>query len=187
MANKKRRTLTDVQEKKLMKMITDYADAWVLLTKYDNHQVTTPKTLSRDKFVLTYEEAKEAIGIMGVKLAKKLGDSKLFGQERGDGLEALLGNIYQTYNQKPLYPSIEHRAAHLLYFVIKDHPFVDGNKRIGAFLFIHFLSRTNYLFNKKGERKINDNGLVTLTLLVAESDPKEMDVMINLIMNFIGK
>lgn len=180
------RRLTGEQEKGLLRVITDYANSWVLLTKYDNHQIATPKKLSKTKRVLTYEDAVVAIDGMREQLAKKLGDSDLYGRERQEGLKSLIGNLYQTYGRKPLYPSLEHQAAHLLYFVIKDHPFADGNKRIGAFLFIYFLSRSNHLFKKDGERKINDNALVALTLLVAESDPKEKDVIIKLIMNFIA-
>ncbi len=180
------RRLTGEQEKGLLRVITDYTNSWVLLTKYDNHQIATPKKLSKTKRVLTYEDAVVAIDGMREQLAKKLGDSDLYGRERQEGLKSLIGNLYQTYGRKPLYPSLEHQAAHLLYFVIKDHPFADGNKRIGAFLFIYFLSRSNHLFKKDGERKINDNALVALTLLVAESDPKEKDVIIKLIMNFIA-
>lgn len=179
------RRLTGEQENGLLRVITDYANSWVLLTKYDNHQITTPKKLSKIKRVLTYDDAVLAIYGMRQQLAKKLGDSELYGRERQEGLKSLIGNLYQTYGHKPLYPSLEHQASHLLYFVIKDHPFVDGNKRIGAFLFIYFLSRSGHLFKKNGERKINDNALVALTLLVAESDPKEKDVIIKLIMNFI--
>ena len=181
------RRLTGTQEKGLLRVITEYANSWILLTKYDNHQISAPKNISRTKYVMTYDEAVVAIESMKRQLAKKLGDSDLYGRQRQDGLLAIIGALYQTYARKPLYPSIEHQAAHLLYFVIKDHPFVDGNKRIGAYLFIYFLSRTNYLLKKNGEKKINDSALVSLTLLVAESDPKEKDVIVKLIMNFIAK
>ncbi|MEI6288611.1 MAG: RhuM family protein [bacterium] len=181
------RRLTGTQERGLLRVITDYTNSWVLLTKYDNHQIGTPKNVSKDKYVLTHEEAVDAIFSMKQQLAKKLGDSDLYGRERQDGLSAIVGAINQTFGRKPLYPSIEHKAAHLLYFMVKDHPFIDGNKRIGAFLFIYYLSRCNYLFKKNGEKKINDNALVALTLLVAESDPKEKDVIVKLIMNFIVK
>jgi prophage maintenance system killer protein len=179
--------LTSKQKKDLLNLITDYTNSWVLLTKYDNHQIVTPKAVSKLKYALTYEDAVEAIENMRTALAKKLGDSDLYGRERQNGLKAVVGALNQTFGRKPLYPSIEHQAAHLLYFLVKDHPFVDGNKRIGAFLFIYYLSRCNYLLKKNGERKINDNALVALTLLVAESDPKEKDVIIKLIMNFIVK
>ncbi len=171
----------------IKRLIADYAKVWVLLTQYDNHQISAPKSISRTKYVLTHDEAVAAIDSMKQQLAKKLGDPDLYGRQRQDGLQAIIGALYQTYARKPLYPSIEHRAAHLLYFVVKDHPFVDGNKRIGAYLFIYFLSRTNYLLKKNGEKKINDNALVALTLLVAQSDPQEKDVIIKLIMNFIAK
>jgi len=181
------RRLTGTQEKGLLCVITEYANSWILLTKYDNHQINAPKNISRTKYVMTHTEAVAAIDNMRKRLAKKLGDSDLYGRERQEGLQAIIGALYQTYARKPLYPSIEHQAAHLLYFVVKDHPFVDGNKRIGAYLFIYFLSRTNYLLKKNGEKKINDSALVALTLLVAESDPKEKDVIVKLIMNFIAK
>jgi death-on-curing family protein len=99
--------------------------------------------------------------------------------------QGILGNLYQTFDGQELYRSIEAKAAHLLYFIIKDHPFSDGNKRIGAFLFILFLARNNHLFKQNGERKINDNALVAVALLVAESNPKHKEIMVKLIMNLI--
>jgi prophage maintenance system killer protein len=179
--------LTGSQERGLLQVITEYTNSWVLLTKYDNQEITAPKKVSKLKYSLTYDEVRKAIDKMRQQLAKKLGDSDLYGKEREAGLKSIIGAINQTYARKPLYPSIEHQASHLLYFVIKDHPFVDGNKRIGAFLFIYYLSRCNYLLKKNGEKKINDNALVALTLLVAESDPKEKEVIVKLIMNFIVK
>mgnify|MGYP006285774391 CR=1 FL=1 len=179
--------LTGSQERGLLQVITEYTNSWVLLTKYDNQEITAPKKVSKLKYSLTYDEVRKAIDKMRQQLAQKLGDSDLYGKEREAGLKSIIGAINQTYARKPLYPSIEHQASHLLYFVIKDHPFVDGNKRIGAFLFIYYLSRCNYLLKKNGEKKINDNALVALTLLVAESDPKEKEVIVKLIMNFIVK
>lgn len=181
------RQLTSGQEKGLLKVITDYANAWVLLTKYDNGQVAKPKGLAKAKYSLSLDDALGAIDGLQSKMSRKLGDSQLFGKQRQDGLASIVGALNQTFGRKPLYPTIEDKAAHLLYFIIKDHPFVDGNKRIGAFLFIYFLSRSNYLLKKNGEKKINDNALVALTLLVAESDPQEKDVIIRLIMNFLAK
>jgi prophage maintenance system killer protein len=118
-------------------------------------------------------------------LLRKREAGDLFGMERGHGLEAILGNLNQTFGGEPLYPSVEEKAAHLLYFVIKDHPFADGNKRIGSFLFIMFLSENRHLFTKKGERKINDNALVALALLIAESKPSQKEVMVKLIINLL--
>lgn len=168
-------------------LITEYGKAWILLTQYDNRQITVPKNVSRPKYVLTYQEAVAAIGEMRKQLARKLGDSCLYGRQRQGGLQAIIGALYQTFGHKPLYPSLEHQAAHLLYFVVKDHPFADGNKRIGAFLFIYFLSRNNYLSKKNGARKIDVNALVALTILVAQSNPREKDVIVKLIMNLIAK
>jgi death-on-curing family protein len=113
--------------------------------------------------------------------------SELFGAEVSNKLAALLGNVKQTFDGKDLYSTVDEKAAHLLYFAVKNHPFVDGNKRIGALLFILFLVENNYLVNRKGERKINDSALTALTLLVAESKPTHKDVMIKLIVNLINK
>ena len=113
--------------------------------------------------------------------------SGMFGQEVGGKLEAVLGSIHQTFGGKELYPSVEEKAAHLLYFAIKDHPFVDGNKRIGCLLFLLFLIENNYLINKKGERKVNDTALVALALLIAESKPAQKDIMVKLIVNLINR
>lgn len=111
--------------------------------------------------------------------------SDLFGRERDDGLAALLGNLDQTVLGAPAYPTIESKAAHLLYFVIKNHPFADGNKRIGSFLFVDFLNRNGCLF-RDGEVVINDVGLAAMALLVAESSPKDKDIMIRLVMNMLA-
>jgi death-on-curing family protein len=119
------------------------------------------------------------------ELFEKKEASDLFGQEYADKLKAILGNIYQTFGGKELYPSIEERVAHLLYFIIKDHPFADGNKRIGSFLFVYFLDKNNYLYKETGERKINDNALTALALLTAISDPKEKDKIIKIITNLL--
>jgi len=107
----------------------------------------------------------------------------LFGSERSGMFEGIIKNLYQTFNKKELYTTIGEKAAHLLYLIIKDHPFSDGNKRIGAFLFVYFLHKNNYLHRENGERKINNNALVALALLIAESDPKEKDVMVRILMN----
>lgn len=177
---------TTRQDQELTRVIAEYSKTWVLLTQFDNQLLEYPKSVTKAKFSLAYEEAAAAIEAMKKHLGKKLGDSALYGCERSDGLRSLIGNLGQTFNKKPLYPTLEHQAAHLLYFVIKDHPFVDGNKRIGAYLFIYFLQRHKYL-SRKGQRKLNDNGLTALTILVATSDPTEKDTVIKLIMNFIGK
>jgi prophage maintenance system killer protein len=112
--------------------------------------------------------------------------TELFAKPRGDGLAALLGNLDQSVFDEPAYPSIQSKAAHLLYFVVKNHPFADGNKRSGAFLFVDFLHRNNHLLNKRGEPIINDTGLAALTLLVAESAPAQKETLIRLVMNMLA-
>jgi len=120
-------------------------------------------------------------------LVMKKEASDLFGNERDGSFEGIIKGLYQSFGGKELYSSIEDKASHLLYFIIKDHPFSDGNKRSAAFLFVYFLDKTKFLFKKSGERKINDNALVALALLVAESDPKEKDVMVKIIKNLISE
>lgn len=172
------------EAKGLLKVITDYANSWILLQKYDKRQLKLDKT-TKTKYRFNYEEAAKMITELKQNLISKKQASDLFGADTKDGLRGILGNINQIFGGKELYPSIEEKAAHLLYFIIKNHVFTDGNKRIGSFLFIVFLARNNYLFDKKGEKKFNDNALVALALLVAESDPKEKNVMIKLVMNFL--
>ncbi|MFH1838545.1 MAG: Fic family protein [Candidatus Kuenenbacteria bacterium] len=116
-------------------------------------------------------------------IKKEAGD--LFGQEREKKFEGIIKGLYQTFGKKELYPTIEDKTTHLLYFIIKDHSFSDGNKRSAAFLFVYFLDQSNYLFKKSGERKINDNALTALALLIAESDPKEKEIIIKIIKNLI--
>jgi death-on-curing family protein len=169
----------------LLKVITDYANSWLLLQKYDEGKLATQKRISRISEELSYEDAKKSIAQLKTNLIKKKNATEIFGQERGHGLEAIIGNLNQSFGGKKLYPGVETKAAHLLYFVIKDHPFVDGNKRSAALLFVQFLSRNNFLFRQNGERKINDNTLVALALLVAQSHPKEKDVMVALITNLL--
>lgn len=178
--------LSTREAKGLLKVITDYANSWILLQKYDKRQLDIKKT-ARSKYQFSYDETIPIIEELKTNLAKKKQAGDLFGAERKEGLKGILGNVNQAFGGKKLYPSIEEKAAHLLYFIIKDHVFTDGNKRIGSFLFIVFLARNNYLFNKKGEKKFNDNALVALALLIAESDPKDKDLMIKLIMNFLNE
>ncbi|OGY42522.1 MAG: hypothetical protein A2Y82_04120 [Candidatus Buchananbacteria bacterium RBG_13_36_9] len=179
--------LKGAEAKGLLEVITKYAQAWLLLQKYDEEKLSLPIKQAKPKYKLEYNEAISAISNLKNNLLAKKQASDLFGQERGETLAGIIGNIYQTFGSKELYASIEAKAAHLFYFIIKDHPFSDGNKRIGSFLFIVFLSKNNYLLDKKGERKFNDNALVALALLIAESDPKQKEVLIRLIMNFLSK
>jgi death-on-curing family protein len=177
--------LSSDENEGLLRVITDYANTWATLQQYDKGKLQTKKT-TKVKNVLDYNVSCEAILRLKDSLIKKKEASDLFGRERDDTLKGVLGSINQSFGGKELYLSIEEKASHLIYFVIKNHPFIDGNKRIGSLLFILFLARNKYLFNKKGEKKFSDNALVALALLVAESDPKQKDIIIKLIINFIA-
>ncbi|MFA5211054.1 MAG: Fic family protein [Patescibacteria group bacterium] len=135
----------------------------------------------KNNFVLDYKESLEIIKKIKKHVLERKEAGQIFGQEREKSLERIIKNIYQTFDKKELYFDIEDKATNLLYLIIKDHPFVDGNKRIASFLFVYFLDKNNYLYRKNGEKKINDNTLTALALLVAESNPKEKDQMIILI------
>jgi death-on-curing family protein len=177
--------LSSDENEGLLRVITDYANTWATLQQYDKGKLQTKKT-AKVKNVLDYNVSCEAISRLKDSLIKKKEASDLFGRERDETLKGILGSINQSFGGKELYLSIEEKASHLIYFVIKNHPFIDGNKRIGSLLFILFLARNKYLFNKKGEKKFSDNALVALALLVAESDPKQKDIIIKLIINFIA-
>jgi prophage maintenance system killer protein len=177
--------LNNIESQGLLKVITDYTQTWILLQQYDEGKLKLPKTTGKALAKLDYEESQKAFQQLKFELRSKKEASDLFGQERGPAFQGIIGNLYQTFGGKEVYPSLEEKAAHLLYFIIKDHPFIDGNKRVGSFLFILFLVKNNYLLNKKGERKINDNALVALALLIAESDPREKDVIIALVTNLL--
>src|SRR3989344_4427999 len=141
---------------------------------------------TESKYKITQEDSVKAIEVLKDDLIRKGEASNLFGVEREkNSISGIIGNVYQNFKGKDFYKSIEEKAAHLLYFIIKDHALIDGNKRVGSFLFIVFLAKNNFLLKKNGERKINDNMLVALALLIAKSDPKQKDLMIKLIMNFL--
>jgi prophage maintenance system killer protein/prophage antirepressor-like protein len=163
-----------------LEIINDYAKTWHLLVAYDENRLHAPRaaSVSVSDQVLTYDIAIQAIQNLKKTLVKKGEASPLFGQQRNEQLQAILGAIHQTFDGAFLYPSGEERAAHLLYFIIKDHPFVDGNKRIGSFLFLLYLQLQAPTLSS-----INDLTLVALALLIAESNPKDKDLMIKLIMN----
>ncbi len=169
----------------LVDVITCYTQTFLLLQKYDEGLLSEPKTKAGGKLA-SLKEIRKSLAQLKADLVNKKEVTALFAQERGEALEALLGNLEQTVFGKPAYPSIESKAAHLLYFVVKNHPFTDGNKRSAAFLFIDFLNRNKRLFDKNNQPIINDIGLAALTLLVAESDPKNKDIMIKLIMNMLN-
>lgn len=179
-----KKELTGDEARGLLRVITDYANTWLLLQKYDEGKLVVEGVRKKTAYTITYADAMTAIAELKKDLIAKKEAGDLFGVER-DHLAGIIGNINQSFGGHALYPSVEEKAAHLLYFIIKDHPFGDGNKRIGSLLFIIFLARNNHLFTKRGERKINDNALVALALLVAESKPNQKDTMTKLVINLL--
>lgn len=179
--------LVTAEGRGVLDVITGYAKSWLLLQQYDENRLGIPEPRHPAKASLSYEQTREAIATLKARLMERGQASALFGQERGEQLAGILGSIEQSFGGQFLYPSIEEKAAHLLYFVIKDHPFSDGNKRIGSFLFILFLRANGYLNDATGAPRINDNALVALALLTAESQPQNKDLMIRLIMNLLAE
>ena len=169
----------------LVEIVSRYAQTFLLLQRYDEGLLTAPPTQTGG-VLQTVAEARAALAGLKTELISRKEATPLFAQERENGLASLLGNLDQTVFGEPAYPSIEAKAAHLLYFIIKNHPFADGNKRSGAFLFVDFLNRNHRLLNEQGEPVINDIGLAALTLLVAQSDPANKETMIRLIMNMLA-
>jgi len=153
------------------------------LDRYDHQVLEIEKTTKQEFFTITYKEAIKAIK----GLHSKFGSSDLFGNEKDGSFQGSLSAIYQTFGGHDLYPSVEEKAAHLLYFVVKNHSFSDGNKRIAAFLFVWFLEMNHVLYRPDGTRKIADNALVALTLMIAESKPEEKDTMTKVVVNLINQ
>ena len=178
--------LKAIEAKGFLDIVTKYAKSWILLNQFDENRLSLPKG-KEAKFILDYKEAKDEIEKLKQDLISKNEATNLFGMEREDSFKGIIRNIYQTFGGADLLPTIEEKAANLFYYIVKDHPFVDGNKRIGAFLFVLFLSKNNYLYNTEGELKINSNALVSLALLIAHSNPKEKDLIIKLITNLISE
>jgi prophage maintenance system killer protein len=170
----------------LVDIVTRYAHTFLWLQRYDEGLLTDPTTQPGGTLP-TLEQAREALAQLKADLMQRGEATDLFARDRGDGLAALLGNLDQSVFGEPAYPSVEAKAAHLLYFVIKNHPFSDGNKRSGAFLFVDFLHRNGRLLNADGQPVINDMGLAALALLVAESAPAQKEVLIRLIVNMLAK
>jgi prophage maintenance system killer protein len=170
----------------LVDIVSRYAQTFLLLQRYDEGLLTDPQAQAGGTLP-SLKEAQSGLDSLKSELMARGEATELFARDRGDGLASLLGNLDQSVFGEPAYPSVEAKAAHLLYFVIKNHPFSDGNKRSAAYLFVDFLHRNSRLFNACGEAVINDVGLAALTLLVAESDPANKDTMIRLIMNMLAK
>lgn len=180
-----RHNLVNEEGRGVLEVISRYAKSWLLLKEYDEERMTIPERRKPARIALDYPRAREAIAALKARLVERGEAAPLFGQERNEQLAGILASIEQTFDGQPLYPSVEEKAAHLLYFVIKDHPFADGNKRIGSFLFILFLRENDYLEDATGLVKINDNALVALALLIAESEPRNKELMIRLVMNLL--
>ena len=173
------------QEKEILHLLADYSKTLSILERYDKNKFKKLKG-KKDSFVLEYRNCFEIIAELKNNLIARKEASDIFGMERNSAFKSIVKNLYQTFDGKELYKSLEEKSAHLLYLAIKDHPFSDGNKRIGSFLFVYFLDKNNYLYRKSGEKKINDNALVALALLIAESNPKEKDVLIKIIINLLN-
>ncbi len=167
----------------LLEVISDYNYALGLLDDYDYKRLKISQTSKKEKFILTYEFAIEAVN----ELRKKFGASGLFGVERDKSFKSSVDSIYQTFDGKDLYPSIEEKGANLLYFIVKNHSFTDGNKRIAASIFLWFLEKNGILYKEDGSKRIADNALVALTLMIAESRPSERDIIVILLVNLINK
>ena len=168
----------------LVEIVSRYTQTFLWLQRYDEGLLNEPEGNSGG-ILPTHEQASESLAQLKQGLIERGEATELFAKPRGDGLDALLGNLDATVFGEAAYPTIQSKAAHLLYFVVKNHPFSDGNKRSGAFLFVDFLHRNNQLMNAQGQPIINDTGLAALTLLVAESDPKQKETLIRLIMNML--
>ena len=184
LTEKSKKELLTGQEGEILSLLASYAKTLTLLDEYDKGKIKETKGV-KSKFVLSYENCARIVAELKKELVQKKEAGDLFGQERGGSFEGIIKGLYQIFGGKELYSTTEDKASHLLYLIIKDHPFSDGNKRSAAFLFVYFLDKTDYLFKNSGERKISDNTLTALALLVAESDPKEKDVMIKIIKNLI--
>lgn len=173
----------DVEYSGLFNVIGDYVYALDTLDKYDYQELTIDRTTKDEPFCATYENAMDIID----RLKEKFGGSALFANEKDESFKSSIGQIYQTFDGIELYPSVEEKAAMLLYLVVKNHSFSDGNKRIAAMLFLWFMDKNHILYGKNGNKRIADNTLVALTLMIAESRSEEKDVMVKLVVNLINQ
>lgn len=174
--------LTSEESTGLLRIITEYAYALDILDQYDYQKLKISDTSEKELYRISYKEAIQKIE----KLREIYGNSTLFGKEKDNSFKSSISTIYQTFDGKDLYPSVEEKAANLLYLVTKNHSFVDGNKRIAAFLFLYFLEKNDLLFTKTGDKRIADNALVALTLMIAVSNTEEKDTMIKVAVNLIN-
>jgi death-on-curing family protein len=179
-------TLKLNEAKGLLDILGQYTQSFILLNQYDSRNLPSQHLNENITYEIDYEAAFAAIRELKKQLMAAKEATELFGNPKDESFKGILGTVVQTFGGQYLYPTIEEQAANLLYFIIKNHPFSDGNKRIGAFIFVWFLEKNKHRFKKNGELKINDNALVALALLVAQSDPAEKDLMVQLIINLVS-
>ena len=169
----------DVSTRQVLEIVQSYSRALDLLDDYDRKALVRPDG-THEAYVLTYEECRDVIS--GMRFGN---ESALFGTEKDDSFRASIGDIYAGFGGQDAYPSVEEKAANLLYFVVKNHSFLDGNKRIAAALFLYFLDRNRLLFDETGAKRLADEVLVAITIMIAESRPQEKEAMVSLVMNFL--
>ena len=174
--------LTEDETHSLLNLLSKYVNALDVLDAYDHRTLKEKQDFTKDKYKLTKKDAVNVIK----KLREKFNSSELFGREKDKSFESSVSNIYQTFEGKELYPGSERKAANLLYFLVKNHSFADGNKRIAAAIFLWFMYKNNLLFDEYGNKRIDDSALVGLTLMAAESNPKDKEQIINVILNLLN-
>jgi len=170
------------QARELIALVSDFSYGLSVIDDYDHQSVNITDVTEGGCYLLKYDEAKLIVDEMTKKF-----NTTLFGHEKDGGFKGALGNIYQTFDGKELYPSIEEKGANLLYFIVKDHAFSDGNKRIAAAVFLYFLDRNRLLYNENGSKRIADNALAAITLMIAESKPQEKDIIVKIVTNLINR
>ena len=178
----RRKVLSGDEASILLQTVSEYAGALDLLDDYDHQRVAIGKVSRRKAKAVSYDETMKLIEAM----RQKFGDSAIFGKEKDASLHSSLNAVMQGFDGKDVYPSVEEKAAHLLYFLVKNHSFVDGNKRIAAAVFLRFAEKNKLLYNKEGNKRIADNALVAMTLMIAESRPQEKEVITAMLTNLIG-
>ena len=176
-----RRDLSGDEAKALLRVVSEYSQALDLLDDYDHQRVGMSGAMGRAVYMLSYEEALRIVA----QLRERFSESTIFGVEKDKGLASALGAVMQTFDGMDVYPSLEEKAAHLLYFLVKNHAFIDGNKRIAAAIFLWFLDRNGALIDASGARLISDAALVAMTLMIAESRPKEKDVLVRIVTHLL--
>ena len=175
--------ITQEQARGIIEVVTDYAYALDILDQYDFKTLSFKKTTKKEHYKLNYDESIQLIQ----NLKKQYGGSNIFGVPKDESFKSSISSIYQSIDGKDAYPSVEEKAAHLLYFVTKNHSFIDGNKRIAATLFVHFLNQNKILYRKDGSKRLPETTLIALTVLIAQSKPEEKDTIIKVIVNLINK